>query len=97
MTLCLFYDLLFSVDINIGQWSEEPDSEGKKHRTNSLTVAVHASFGPKTTPSTQHEVKIDAVSFIPMFVINNYHRLSELISTIMVDSVYAVGFMSVEV
>ena len=48
--LCVF------VDIVLGQWPEEADEEGEKVRTNSFTVAINASFGPKSTSSVETQV-----------------------------------------
>ncbi|XP_067928922.1 protein Aster-A-like isoform X2 [Watersipora subatra] len=47
-----FLDSQGTTDINLGEWSE-PDAEGVRRRENTFTIAVNASFGPKSTRSTE--------------------------------------------
>lgn len=44
------------VDIVLGEWSDTVDASGSKTRSNTFTIALHASFGPKTTPSCETQV-----------------------------------------
>ena len=48
---------LLIVDIELGQWSEQPDADGVRQRKNTFTIALHASFGPKTTASSEKQVR----------------------------------------
>jgi len=54
--LCVTAGFSLVAGIKLGQWSDEPDSEGRKHRTNNFVIALNASFGPKSTPSVEKQV-----------------------------------------
>lgn len=63
--MCTKYSLIscYFADINLGPWSEEVDEGGEKHRTNSFTVAINASFGPKSTSSVEQQVRMTLTSY----------------------------------
>ncbi|KAF6027435.1 GRAMD1B [Bugula neritina] len=48
-----FLDSQGTTDIVLGEWSDTVDASGSKTRSNTFTIALHASFGPKTTPSCE--------------------------------------------
>ena len=52
--LSLSLSLSLSPDIDIGEWQEQTDSS--KLRDLNYTVALNYSFGPKFSPTTEHQV-----------------------------------------
>ena len=54
LSLSLSISLSLSPDIDIGEWQEQSDSS--KLRDLHYTVALNYSFGPKFSPTTEHQV-----------------------------------------
>lgn len=48
-----FIQIRNTYDVNLGQWSDEPDENGIKTRFIAYTLSINYSIGPKCSPSTE--------------------------------------------
>ena len=50
-----YYDYICHVDLEFGEWVGQAD--GSKLRDIKYTLSLNYSFGPKFSPSTEHQVR----------------------------------------